>query len=644
MLKNVRKQFRIKDDIPLDAKAEVIYIHNGKAGFSPAYEFSEEGAVRVRLSRHLGVDSVRLCIYDEYSSKRLSTIDGSLADTSYGFDVFEIPLPLSKINVGIYYFYIEISSIFDIIYMCRNSEGIFFSREAKRDSFRLSVSDFVFTAPENKYGGIIYHIFVDRFFKKDPGQLLDGGYYVSDWYSDITEFPEYPGQPIKNNSFYGGTLWGICEKLEYISSLGVTLIYLSPIFSSVSNHKYDTADYMKVDEGFGGECALLALIEKARKYNIGIILDGVFNHTGADSIYFNKNERYVTKGAFQSKSSEYYSWYEFKTYPGEYKSWWGIDILPRINTENEKCASYFVGAGGVVEKYALAGISGFRLDVVDELSDEFISRIKSTLAKCREDNILYGEVWEDGSDKIAYGKRKHYYLGRELDGVMNYPLRRGLIAFLRGGEISSLKYALTDIIYNAPKRIRDLQMNLIGSHDTERIITALGGIDPQGKSNEALSHLRMSASEYKTAKRRLFMAYTVAATLPGIPSVYYADEVGLEGYSDPFCRRGYPWGKEDKEILSFFRKIGRIRTENTVYQRGEYKLLYLDRGVLIFARYELNTAYITVVNNRDRDLGILFSVQGVDLLNGNKSERITVTSYSQSIIKTSDNNFIKLYF
>lgn len=192
----------------------------------------------------------------------------------------------------------------------------------------------------------------------------------------MPEYPAYPGAPLKNNRFYGGTLLGIIDKLEYIRSLGVDTIYLSPIFDAASNHKYDTADYMSVDSMFGGEKAFKALIKKAHEYGIGIILDGVFNHTGSDSIYFNKYGHYKTLGAYQSKKSKYYSWYDFKNYPDEYTAWWGIDILPRIHPDKPDCRKYFVGKDGVIAKYASMGIDGFRLDVADELSDDFIAEIK----------------------------------------------------------------------------------------------------------------------------------------------------------------------------------------------------------------------------------------------------------------------------
>ena len=441
---------------------------------------------------------------------------------------------------------------------------------------------------------------------------------------------------------YGGTLKGITKKLDYIKSLGTTIIYLSPIFKSPSNHKYDTADYTKVDKAFGGESALRELISEAKKRKIGIILDGVFNHTGSDSLYFNKYGNYKSIGAYQSKESKYYSWYEFQKFPDKYTSWWGIDILPRINTQNSECQNYFVGRRGIIAKYRKMGILGFRLDVVDELSDEFIQKIKSRLEKTECGSLLYGEVWEDASNKIAYGMRKKYYLGKELDGVMNYPLRAGIISFLKNCETGRLLYYLCDIINNTPKRILDMQMNLLGSHDTERIITSLGGEDTFGKTNEYLHKVRMNKSEYLCGRRKVMMAYTAIATLPGLPTVYYADEVGLEGYSDPFNRRTFPWGDEDVVLLSHFRLLGKIRNSYKVYRRGEFKLIYLNDEILIFKRTSKKYDYVTVINNRSEKLNLSFSKKVESLILKKENTDFAVAGQSSEIFKAIKNTVVRL--
>ena len=637
-----RDIFRISPCEVLYDKGEIIYIHNAKTTSSPAYEINEKAIIKLKIPRSLGAKEVKLEFFDEYCSTHIMSFNAVWCNFVSKYDIYTVSVPLKKINIGLYFFSIRIYGISGVIYGYKDKCNLCFSASPPSSYFQFSVSDFGDKYPEKYYGGIIYHIFVDRFFRGINADVKSKGVFVENWDSAIPEYPEYPGAPIKNNYFYGGNIWGIIDKLDYIKSLGVTIIYLSPIFESPSNHKYDTSDYMNVDKSFGGDEALLTLIAKAKEMGISIILDGVFNHTGADSIYFNKFSNHQSVGAYQSKDSEYYTWYDFKKHPQEYTSWWGIDILPRINPDNPLCNNFFVGEDGVIEKYAKMGVSGFRLDVVDELSDSFISDIKAVLNKYVDSPILYGEVWEDASNKIAYDKRKRYYLGSELDGVMNYPLRRGIISFLRDSETEELYYALTDVTNNAPKRIRNLQMNILGSHDTERIITLLGGESPKNKSNSYLSVCRMNDNEYANGKRRLMSAYTILSTLPGVPCIFYGDEVGLEGYSDPFNRRTYPWGKEDGELLSHYRKLGEIRRKYSVYKNGDFKLLYLDSDILIFSRNNNFSSYITIVNNKKTSLKITFSSTALSLFNMEKSRKINVESETSVIVKAKNNTYIEL--
>ena len=288
------------------------------------------------------------------------------------------------------------------------------------------------------------------------------------------------------------------------------------------------------------------------------------------------------------------------------------------------------------------GIDGFRLDVADELSDEFIAKIKSALNSKNPDSILYGEVWEDASNKIAYDVRKKYYLGNELDGVMNYPLRTGVIDYIKSKTTESLEYYFSEVMPNMPKRVRDAAMNLLGTPDTERILTVLGGKSPRGKSNSELLTERMTSEERKTAKRRLMCAYTLIATLPGIPCIFYGDEAGLEGYSDPFNRRTFPWGKEDKDINSHYKKVGQIRRENSVYKKGEFKLLHFDKSLLIFERISDKDRFITVINNAQSDISIEFGNKAPELIQGSVGTEFVIKSESAAVFKTNSQNFILL--
>ena len=593
---------RLYDIDTKSLKGRVLYRHEGGFTQNAALSVRSKSEAFFFIPRALGATSVKVNATSAHDDI-YTPIDAIWTDIDGANDVYVTALDLS---VGLYFYDLTIETPCGKIYGYKCEDHLKFSQTPVYDKFQLTISDFKHSAPTDFFGGIIYHIFVDRFARHgEPYAKRDT--LIADYSNGIPEYPAYPGAPLKNNTFYGGSLYGVIDKLDYIASLGANIIYLSPIFESPSNHKYDTSDYLTVDEAFGGNDALKALIDAAHSKGIKIILDGVFNHTGADSIYFNRYSTYDSLGAYQSKESPYYSWYDFKNFPDEYTCWWDIEILPRINVQNRSCSDFFVGENGVIKKYADMGIDGFRLDVVDELGDNFIEKIKSSLGKSNDASILYGEVWEDASNKIAYSTRKRYYLGSELDGVMNYPIRRGIIDYLTKQMTDSLNYALTEVTRNAPERIMHAQMNLLGTHDTERILTVLAADKAEGHSNAELSKKSMTKAQRTLGIRRLKLAYAILATLPGIPAIFYGDEAGLEGYSDPFNRMPYPWGHENQDILDFYKKIGIIRRKNEVYSVGDFVLNHIDEDLLIFTRKNDKIAMVTVVNNSQKPLSFDFS-------------------------------------
>lgn len=616
-------------------QGKILFQNKNNIDTCNAFLLGNKSDILLYVPRSLGALNAKIEIYTESLDKQIFTLDGEWSTLDGGLDVYTFRLDTKKLGVGLYFYRPVLKTPNSLVFGCGNKRAISFTHNPdKLGLLQLSVSDFLYDQPNQMYGGIIYHIFVDRFARGGEVPISDGAILKPGEWSEIPEYPEYPGAPLKNNTFYGGTLYGITEKLDYIASLGVTAIYLSPIFSSVSNHKYDTADYTTVDEMFGGERALKKLIVESERRGIKIILDGVFNHTGADSIYFNRYGRFNTLGAYESKESPYYSWYDFQNHPNQYTCWWDIEILPRINPDKSECGDYFVGNGGVIEKYSKMGVYGFRLDVADELSDDFIGKIKKTLSGGGE-SVLYGEVWEDASNKIAYDKRKKYYLGGELDGVMNYPVRVGIIDYLTTGKTDSLYYALTEIIDNSPKRILDAQMNLLGTHDTERIITVLGAESDAKITNAQLVSKRMAPNELEVAIKRLKMAYTILATLPGIPTIFYGDEAGLEGYHDPFNRMPYPWGRENEELLCHYRKVGEIRRNSKVFSNGKFELHELADYLLVFSRKSASTVYLTVVNNGKYEKKIEFSENGYSELHNKRDNSFTQLPHTAEIYKIS---------
>ncbi len=630
--------FRIQKESITCFYGDILFIHGKIPNKRRAFLINESRSMLLRIPRIYGV----LDSFFEYNA------DGEQKIIPFKFHAFshaedELLASLSTLKVGLYFGRIHLKTALGDFYGVSQNGRIFFSREIDpHGTVQISVSSF--SSRNNTYlGGAIYHIFVDRFAKgKRKVEKKPGAIVVEDWSKGIPEYPEYPGAHLENNTFYGGTLYGVAEKMDYFVSLGVSLLYLSPIFEAYSNHKYDTADYMTVDRMFGGERALRHLIKEAEKRGIGILLDGVFNHTGSDSIYFNKNGTYPSLGAYQSTESPYYSWYEFSKHPDSYECWWGIPILPRIHPDRYACGEFFLGDKGVIKKYMDMGIAGFRLDVADELSDHFISGIKKRLLETNRNALLYGEVWEDASNKIAYGVRKKYYLGKELDGVMNYPLRTALIAYFKDQSTDALDFYINEIFANMPKHVADAQMNLLGTHDTIRILTALGGESPEGYSTEALSKKKMTSEQYEHGKKVLKMLYTVIATLPGLPTIYYGDEVGLEGYADPFNRLPYPHGNEDVDLLSHYRQIGMLRKRHSVYKKGDFALLSLTKEHFIFMRRARSSAYITVANQSDEVLALSFEAPAVDLLSGKSSTELCVMPQTATVIRTSKNFKLKI--
>ncbi|MFT8889438.1 MAG: glycoside hydrolase family 13 protein [Ethanoligenens sp.] len=475
------------------------------------------------------------------------------------------------------------------------------SIDHKDGEWQLTVYDPSYHTPDWLAGGIIYQIFPDRFRRgggKLPEHMPPDRVLRTEWDS----MPEYRAEEDEfafSSTYFGGNLAGITEKLPYLRELGVTALYLNPIFEAHSNHRYNTADYMKIDPLLGTESDFRNLCKKAKAMGIGIILDGVFGHTGDDSVYFNRTGRYGSGGAFQSKESPYFSWYQFKSWPTQYRCWWNFDTLPQVNQIAPTFLELITGKDGVLSHWMNAGAMGWRLDVADELDPAFIDRLRVCVKETNPDGVVIGEVWEDASIKIAYGKRRHYLLGKELDGVMNYPFRDAILAFLRGGNADALHITVTQIAENYPAPAMRTTLNLLDSHDTERILTALAGADGEGHDRAWKAKQCLSPEERKRGLILLRLAYAILFFLPGVPCVYYGDEVGMEGYDDPFCRRTYPWGNEDTSLLVTVRALAKLRRACPVLADGAYNTLAAKDGLFVFRRGVGEDQLICAVNRSD---------------------------------------------
>lgn len=514
-------------------------------------------------------------------------------------------------TAGIYYYRFEMRNRDGVWYYGRGENGESVCGE-NLPEWQLTVYKSSYKTPDFAKGNIIYHVFVDRFNRAD-GVKTKRKYRLHASFSESPEVVSADGKYYADD-FFGGNFNGIREKLDYLEELGVGIIYLSPIFKAFSNHRYDTGDYLKVDELLGTEDDFKRLLDAAHEKGMKIILDGVFNHSGADSLYFNKFGTYDSLGAYQSKSSPYYDWYYFKKFPDEYACWWGCDNVPDLNKSNKDYRALVFGKNGVVEKWQKLGADGWRLDVVDELPIDFVNLLIKKIKSVNKDALVIGEVWEDASTKVSYGELRPYLLGDQLDGTMNYPFMNAIIAYVRDGDEKFFKDTVQSILENYPKETVYCLMNSLGTHDTVRIINALSDVRAHGWSKTHKLGYKLPDSEYEKAKKKLYLASVLQFTLPGIPSIFYGDEAGLQGFDDPINRRPYPWGSEDKEILAHYKKLGRIRRENRAVFSGGFNMRD-ENGLVAYERTSGDDEILIAVNAGADDKTLFINKEYISLYN-----------------------------
>ena len=483
-------------------------------------------------------------------------------------------------------------------------------------SWQLTVYDGNSTTPEWFGGGITYQIFPDRFCRlsvPDAKGMVGDRVVHRFWDEPMVHRPNEKGE-VLNNDFFGGSLQGIRSKLDYLASLHVTTLYLCPIFEADSNHRYNTADYMRVDPMLGTEEDFRQLCTDAARRGIRILLDGVFNHTGSNSRYFNAKGHYDNLGAAQSPMSPYYNWFNFSHWPDQYDSWWGIHTLPAVNENHPDYREFIItGQDSVVRHWLRAGASGWRLDVADELPDDFIADIRRVMEEEKSDSFLLGEVWEDGSNKIAYSRRRKYLLGSETHGLMNYPFRTAAINWLTGGDAAQFKETMETIRENYPPQAFYSCLNILGTHDTPRILTLLGtGGKPAPDTKSQRAAYQLSAEELRTGLARLRLAAMLAFSFPGSPTVFYGDEAGMQGFEDPLNRGTYPWGRENLELIAFYQKLGALRAQRRELQRGDITYLYARDSGLVLRRSLDGAVTITALNAGKDPLELAIPWEGTE--------------------------------
>ena len=497
------------------------------------------------------------------------------------YDIYEGDFSLFA--PGLHFYYFQIHAPHGMFRLFKQGDD---TNMEEGDLWQISCISPDFTTPDWAKGAIIYQIFPDRFHRSGKCNLTGKlrPYTVHrHWDEDVDWAPDENGI-VHNNDFFGGNFRGITEKMDYIASLGTGIIYLNPIGKAFSNHRYDTGDYKIPDPMLGTEADFRDMCDAAHARGMKVILDGVYSHTGSNSLYFDREGTFGGNGAYCRQDSPFYHWYTFYQWPNNYHSWWNFDTLPTVNKMHPDFIRYVItDEDSVVAHWMKLGADGFRLDVADELPDEFIRMIHDRIREINPEALLMGEVWEDASNKTAYNHRRRYFTNAELDSIMNYPFRTAILNFMRGRDDGrGFKETVMSIVDNYPSQVVACNMNLLGTHDTPRILTAL--VDDFDGSREEKARRRLSRNQLEVARDRLMMASFLQYTLPGCPSLYYADETCMEGYKDPFNRRTYPWGREDTEILGHFRCLGKLRTRNIALRLGDIRFTVASDRHLAYTR------------------------------------------------------------
>lgn len=554
-----------------------------------------------------------------------------------GFVCFKTNIYLETKALYHYYFSFE-----------ANHEFIYYKREnqkntnsiSKDEMWKMSVD---FSVPDWAKGKIMYHIFVDRFYRGNENDLKPlPNRVIRKWNEDIMIGPNENG--LWNTDFYGGDLIGIKKKLPYLKSLGVSILYLSPIVLSQSNHRYDTADYEIVDDYAGVNDDLKDLCDSAHQMGMKVILDAVFNHTGNDSKYFNEYHHFNNVGAFESMDSPYFPFYrkyitDDKVY---FDYWWGMKNLPVCDGNSEKWQDYIYGVGGVIDKWFSYGIDGLRLDVADELTDSFIEGIRKAVKRNKPDGFILGEVWKNPMRM----NRGYIESGKGMDSVMNYSLVNALIRYFKYGDCYTLKCVIHEILMEYPNDTIYSLMNFTSTHDITRAINIFGTNEFQingewswnlnSDNRDYQKNYQMSMEQYEFGKK-VYQAYLYTLTFfPGILSIFYGDEIGMQGLGNLANRRPFTWDKIDNEILNLFKKLGEIRNKETFLYDAKIKIHDINENYFSFLRYNNEKEILFYVNRTSYKQKIILPEEFKDeqvIYESNNSNKQCLNPYGSIVLK-----------
>ena len=619
---------------------------DGKIKLSYPREFKENQIKRfsLKINSSVGnIEEVKLYIYKYNISTRKEI---GIAKNGKGkLESYYISQEISFNETGLYFFciYIKINGKENYIKADVNWRPILTLEDFP--FFPFVITSRKFEVPNWAKGKIMMQIIVDRFardnsyaiFKMPRRTIHEKWNEMPDWKPDANG-------AITNTDFFAGNIRGIISKLDYIKKLNVKIIYLTPILQSQSNHRYDTADYERVDIYAGEICEMKELCEKAHNLGIHIILDTVVNHTGNDSRYFNEFGTYSEIGAFQSNKSKYYNWYKKVSF-NQFAYWWNFKNLPECDTSSEEWREYLFSINGVIDKWFSWGIDGLRIDVADELTDIFLEELRSVAKRNKKDVFIIGEVWENAMTKKKDGNVRTYLHGNSLDSVMNYPFTDAILKYMRFGDYKCFNWTINEILHEYPKEAGLALMNSLSTHDITRAITTLvgDGIEHNkyewtwdiGNKNRnwQFEHDKLSQSKYEQGKKLFKLATIIQYFLPGNPCIYYGDEAGVHGYKDPFNRKPYPWGKEDKELLQFFIELGNVRSKFEYLRKANCRIIEINERILIFERYCKKRKVIIGINRSDNQVEYSSNKSNFKLIfNINNSTEEILNAYGAIIL------------
>ena len=530
-------------------------------------------------------------------------------------EIWSVSYKFDSVGIYGYWFAVEVGDARFVLH--NNRDPVFWTREkgsggqAAVDSkpaaasairrFRQTVFDTNFKVPDWAPDVVYYYIFPDRFRNGNPANDPQAG--VAKYHDHTVELhrnwndkPSVPGSGDGsdahfNNDFFGGDLEGIIQKLDYIQELGANTLYMTPIFKAASNHKYDTADYQQVDPGFGTNADFSRLTAEAAKRGMRVLPDTSLNHTGNDSVYFNRFGNHGSVGAFQggkiNPQSPYADWYTLDANQSDpskqYKGWVDVADLPELNKASRGWRNFAYGnQDSVMKTWLDRGAAGWRMDVAPWVPDDFWREWRSAIKTHRPDALTVAETWFDASK---------YLLGDMFDSTMNYIFRNAVLEYAAGGKARSL-YPNIELMREAyPPQAFYALMNLLSSHDQARALHQFGWhadtTDPMAIAQ---------------ARQRLKLAVLFQMTFPGAPTVYYGDEVAVTGGDDPYNRATYPWadqgGKPDADMLATFKQLIGLRKQHAVLRRGTIDApLHVDDHSIVLLRQLGSSIAITATNN-----------------------------------------------